>query len=303
MAPPIRRIGIDSPVLPRTRRGICGRPCWAGAASAGAPGSARPPRSAPPAARLVPKSSRLVIPLFFLRFDSLTTALPSCVFRSLQEQRPLVRALLADRRHVDRGIVHDWALALADAAADAELRPHVRLLQDDLLTVPARDRLLVRADRLRRDGADLLAHDARRLHRPRQAAPLVEERGAEADRALVAVGAEAELPLERRLLDRAGRADLGAERAVELAEADREVHHGRPEALEARLRQRRRLEDVRRADVDALVALDAPLEELRLGDGAGRADRLWVEAALVHGLREAEERERQDADDAREDPD
>src|SRR5258706_4132496 len=302
MAPPIRRIGIDSPVLPRTRRGICGGPCCAGAASAGAPGSARPPRSAPPAASPVPKRSRLVIPPFFLRFDSLT-ALPSCVLRSLKEQGSLIRARPADRRHVDRGIVHDRALALADAAADAELRPHVRLLQDDLLTVPARDRLLVRADRLRRDGADLLAHDARRLHRPRQAAPLVEERGAEADRALVAVGAEAELPLERRLLDRAGRADLGAERAVELAEADREVHHGRPEALEARLRQRRRLEDVRRADVDALVALDAPLEELRFRDGAGRPDRLRVEAALVDGLREAEERERQDADDAREDPD
>src|SRR6185369_4951808 len=108
---------------------------------------------------------------------------------------------LADGRHVDRGVVHDGALALADAAPDAELRTHVGPVQRHLRAVPARDRLVVRADRLRRDGADLLAHDARRLHRPRQTPSLVEERRAETDRALLLVFGEAELPLERRLLD------------------------------------------------------------------------------------------------------
>src|SRR5262249_7829030 len=68
----------------------------------------------------------------------------------------------------------------------------------------------------------------------------------------------------------------------ELAEPDREVHHRRPQPFEAALGQGRRLEHVGRADADALIALDAALEELALLHRAWRADGLGAEAALVH---------------------
>src|SRR5690606_28089225 len=121
---------------------------------------------------------------------------------------------------------------------------------------------VVGADGLGRDGADLFAHHAGRLHGPGQAAAALEERGAEADGPVLREGAYAELLLEAGLLDGSGGAHLAAERAVELAEADGEIHHGRPQPLEPGLGEGGGLEDVGGADVDALIALDAPLEEL-----------------------------------------
>ena len=58
---------------------------------------------------------------------------------------------------------------------------------------------------------------------------------------------------------------------VELAaaRADPVVEHGRPERLPAVLHHGR-LQDIRRADADALAALDAARKELLLGHGAGR---------------------------------
>src|SRR6185295_7658756 len=113
------------------------------------------------------------------------------------------------------------------------------------------------------------------------AASLIEERGAQADRAGRNPLGEAQLALERDLLDRPGRADLAAQRAVELAEADREIHDRCPQTLEAALGEGRGLQHVGRADVDALVALDAALEELDLGDCTRRADRFGAEATPV----------------------
>ena len=99
-----------------------------------------------------------------------------------------------------------------------------------------------------------------------------------------------ELPLDRSLLDGSGRADFAAQGAVELTETDREVHDRRPEPFEPALRQGRGLEHVGRTDVDALVALDAALEELALLHRAGRTDHLLVESAVIDGGGEAEER-------------
>src|SRR5690606_2592124 len=182
-----------------------------------------------------------------------------------------------------------------DPAADAQLRPHIGLVQQDLLAVPARDLLFISADGLRARRADLFADHAWRLHRPRQAAAAIAEGGAAARRPGRGVRRLAELLAQVDLLDRTRRADLAAQGAVELAEAGPEIHDRRPQPLQATLGERRGLEHVGRADVDALVALDAALEELRLGDGARRADRLRGVALGVHRLRVAQERIREHA--------
>src|SRR3954463_14658572 len=113
-------------------------------------------------------------------------------FVAFQQQGAVLRTGLADRGDVDRGIVHHRAFAFADAAADAQLGTDVGLLEGDLLAIPARDGLLVRADRLGAGRADLLADHTRRLHRPGQAAALVEEGRAQANGALLFVVTEAE---------------------------------------------------------------------------------------------------------------
>ena len=58
---------------------------------------------------------------------------------------------------------------------------------------------------------------------------------------------------------------MAASRALELAEAHAEVHHRRPDALEAGF-EHRRLQHVGRAHADALIALDAAFQELQLLD-------------------------------------
>src|SRR5205823_10920069 len=94
-------------------------------------------------------------------------------------------------------------------------------------------------DCLRADGADLLADDAVGIHRPGEATPLVVERRAGLDRPLRLERADAELLGDRDLADRARRADLRAEGAVQLAPAHLRDHDRGPEPLEPRLEHRR----------------------------------------------------------------
>src|SRR5262249_42714788 len=158
------------------------------------------------------------------------------------ENHVRLRARLPDARDVDRRIVLDGAHLLARAAPDAERRIDVRALQVDrlhrrLLAIGARLRgadprgRLFDPDRLRRRRAELLAHDARRLHAPRQTTPLVVERRADLHRR----NAEAELLLLRDLLDGPRGADLTAENARVLAVADARDQDRRPNPLDPRL--------------------------------------------------------------------
>jgi len=164
---------------------------------------------------------------------------------------------------------------LADAAADAQSGIHVRPAQRDGIAVALDDGDFARENGLGRHGTDFLADDARRFHGPRQAAALVKKRGAELDRPFLVERAGAGFFLNGDALDRAGRADLAAERAVHLAETDLHVEDWRPDAFEAGFHQRR-LQHVRRADADALVAFDAAVEKIYFLHGAGRADDFFV---------------------------
>src|SRR5215831_12617732 len=100
---------------------------------------------------------------------------------------------------------------LTQAAADAELGPHVRLLEHGLFAVPARDLLSVRPDCLGARRTHLFAYHAGRLHRPRKAAAAIEKRGPEPHRTGLGVRCFAELTREIDLLNRAGGADFTAE--------------------------------------------------------------------------------------------
>src|SRR5262249_3731426 len=144
-------------------------------------------------------------------------------------------------------------------------------------------------DRLGADRADLLADHATGVHRPGEAPALVVERRARLDRPLALERADAQLLDDRDLADGARGADLAAERAVQLAPAHLGDHDRRPEALQAGLEQRR-LQDVSRADADALVALDAAAEELVLGDRARGPDHAPLEV-LADPAREPGHRE------------
>src|SRR5262249_393040 len=100
----------------------------------------------------------------------------------------------------------------------------------------------------------------------------------------------------RDLADRAGGADLAAERAVQLAPAHLRDHDRGPESLDPGLEQAG-LEHVGRADADTLVALDAAAEELVLGDRAGGTDARPVEV-LPHPAREPRHREEDQAEES-----
>ncbi len=175
---------------------------------------------------------------------------------------------------------------LADAAADAQRRVHVRPAQRDGIAVALDDGDFARENRLGRHGTNFLADDARRFHRPRQAAPLVKERGAELDRAFLVKRPGAGLFLDGDALDRTGRADFAAKRAVHLAETYFHVEDRRPDAFESGLHQRG-LEHVCRADADALVALDAAVEKINFLHRAGRADDFFVVVARARAGRAA----------------
>ena len=75
------------------------------------------------------------------------------------------------------------------------------------------------------------------VHRPGEAAALVVERGAGLDRPLRLERADAELLGDRDLADRAGRADLAAQGAVQLAPAHLRDHDRGPEPLDAPLEE------------------------------------------------------------------
>jgi hypothetical protein len=90
-------------------------------------------------------------------------------------------------------------------------------------------------------------------------------------------------------------ADLAAEGAVQLAPAHLRDHDRRPEPLDSRLEEAR-LQDVGRADADALVALDAAAEEFVLLDRAGGADDRPVEV-LLDPAREPRHGEEEQAED------
>src|SRR5512139_476258 len=81
---------------------------------------------------------------------------------SAQQQLVLLRPALPHARDVDRRPAEHRALVLADAAADAELQVHARLLDRDDLPRTVPDPRLLEPDGLLRRGADLLAHDAGR---------------------------------------------------------------------------------------------------------------------------------------------
>ena len=189
---------------------------------------------------------------------------------------------LADRRDIDSRLVHDRALVLADPAADAEhvvddgrflgrRRPveELRFDHDEL-------------DRLGRGWAVLLANDARFPQRVRDAAVLLDPDRADLGLCLL---------LDLQFLDRPGRTDLGAERAVIFAVADLRDQHGRPDPLGPGFRKRR-LEPVRRAGLHALAALDALLEERLLGEGSRRTDELQVGSLPGRGYPEERGRDR-----------
>ena len=96
---------------------------------------------------------------------------------------------------------------------------------------------------------------------PREAAALVEDRGADDELLLL---------LQRQAADRLRGADLAAERAVVLAVADLEVHDRREDPLPARLVERR-VDRVAHADLHAGAAAQAAVEEVRLGARARAA--------------------------------
>src|SRR3972149_7476447 len=114
---------------------------------------------------------------------------------------------LPDRGDPDPREVHDRALELADAAADAELLDHDR----DLHRLSPLPRALLEDDRLLRGGAVLLADDAGGPLGEGDAAGGVDEGQADDDLLLIRDG---EFP------DRLGGTDLPAEGGVVLAVAD-----------------------------------------------------------------------------------
>src|SRR6185503_14162470 len=77
--------------------------------------------------------------------------------------------------------------------------------------------------------------------------------------------------LHRKRADGAGGTDLAAVVAARLAARPVGLHLGRPEALET-LPEAHRLEHVVEAGLEALAAADALLQELLLGNAAGRTD-------------------------------
>src|SRR5690606_29268736 len=120
---------------------------------------------------------------------------------------------------------------------------------------------------LRRGRAELLADDAGSLHAPRQTAPVVVEGRTDFHRR----DADAELLLLGDLLDGSRWTDLPAKDARVLAVADPRDEDRRPEALDTSL-EHRGVQRVVRADLHALGAADAALQERALLDCTGRPD-------------------------------
>ena len=158
----------------------------------------------------------------------------------------------------------DRALVLADAAADAAARDHLRSREPARAAVGPRDHAVaLEHDGLVGHGAHLLADDARRAGGPRQAAVPVDDGDADDLLALRSAG---------RRRDRPRGADLATGVAGVVAVAEARPQHRRPEPLEARLRQRG-LEAGGRAGLHALAAAQAAREEAAFVLGARRSDQ------------------------------
>ena len=183
---------------------------------------------------------------------------------STVEQEPAVAGTgFADRGDADRGLVGDRTLALADPAAGAERRVHIRLMQSDRLAVTFGDGDFPREDGLGRNRADFLADNTRGIHAPGQAAAMIVKCRAHPHGTLRGEVADSRLFFDRDPLDCSGRANLSTKRAVEFAIADLHVHDRRPDPLDPGSEDRG-LKNIGRADADALVALDAAVEKFFL---------------------------------------
>ena len=199
---------------------------------------------------------------------------------AVHEQAAFLGARLAHGAHADGGFVGHGAFVFTHAAADAQRRVHIRPAQRDGIAVALGDGDFARVNRLGRHGTNFLAHDARRFHAPRQAAAQIIKRGAELDGTLRREFAGAGLFLNRDALNRAGRADLAAERAIHVARAEFHVENRRPDTFEAGFHQRG-LQHIRRTGADALVALDTAVEKILFLDGTGRADDFFIVVAVA----------------------
>src|ERR1039457_5851205 len=211
---------------------------------------------------------------------SLHDALP------IYQQPAVTRTGFPHGGDADGRLVGHGTFVLANPAADAQRRVHVRPAQRDGIAVALGDGDFARVNRLGRHGTNFLADDAWRFHRPRQAAALIKKRGAQLDRAFLVKRTGAGFFLDGNPLDRAGGTHLATERAVHLAEADLHVENRRPDAFDAGFHQRR-LQHVRRAGADALVAFDAAVQKIFFLHGAGRADDFFVVVAVARAGRAA----------------
>ena len=154
-------------------------------------------------------------------------------------------------------------MVLADAAADAQLSHNPRPLHRHPFPLRVLHLLLLQPDRFLRHRAHLFADDARPGVGPGDAAILVN------------VGhADDRLPLllQRQLGDSPGRTNLAAGVAGVVAVAQARHQHRRPQPFQAG-RQQARLQARRGADLEALAAADALVQQIVL-PRPGRADEV-----------------------------
>src|SRR5512141_1126765 len=185
------------------------------------------------------------------------------------------------------GAIGQRALRLADPAPDAEIFVDVRLLEHSPFAPRRLCPFLLEDDRLACGRAMLLADDAVRLSLPWEATAPVD------------VGeAQFRLPLlrEGEAPDRAGRADLSAEGAIEFAISYPRHEDRAPHPFEPRL-EPGRLQAVRDADPHAFPAPgaageDLPLRQRAWGPDQQRVPRLPVRLHPEEGNRDRAERGR-----------
>ena len=108
----------------------------------------------------------------------------------------------------------------------------------------------------------------------RQTTAQVEEGHTQNDGALVDELALAQFLVNGDLADRPCRTHFRTKCALQLAMGDVEIHDRCPQSFEATFGPGCRLQHIGRARVDALVALDALLEELGLLDRPRRPDQI-----------------------------